>query len=68
MIPLDTSMPTYDPPLSAWPGIISLAVGLLILVYLITRITRDYRRARAPQNAALASQADANDTPDEPAP
>ena len=61
-------MPTYDPPLSAWPGIIVLAVGLLILVYLIMRITRDYRRARAQQNAAQASVMDSSDSTNEPVP
>lgn len=51
MIPPDTSMPVYDPPLSIWPGIITLALGILILTYMLVRITRNYRQARA-ENAS----------------
>ncbi len=61
-------MPAYDQPLSIWPGIITLTVGFLILAYLITRITRDYRRARAQTDGAQVGLTDSKDTANEPAP
>lgn len=65
MSPLDTSMPDYDTPLRIWPGLITLAIGLIILVYLIARITGDIRRARAQAlaNTTLTDSTKSTDTP-----
>lgn len=43
-------MPAYDPPLSPWPGIIILAIGCLLFIYLVTRIITEYRQNRALHN------------------
>lgn len=61
-------MPAYDPPLSIWPGIIALAVGVLMLTYLIIRIVRDYRRSRVQPDIAQASPMDSKSTTNEPVP
>lgn len=61
-------MPAYDPPLSIWPGIIALALGFIMLAYLIIRIVRDYRRARVQPDIAQANPMDSKNTTNEPVP
>lgn len=57
-------MPVYDPPLSIWPGIITLALGILILTYMLVRITRNYQQARAQNSSPPPTSPPPETTPD----